>query len=631
MPSLPDVVKAARERKLFRKAAIYYSTGMTFLGLLDLVTKHYGLTTKIFDVLLTLLLCSFPGFILFQWRRSAPSRRKMPAGEIVLDAALVALAVFLGIREIGQPPFLPPNADAKAVAVLPFVNMSDSKDDEYFSDGVTEDILTQLSKIGDLKVISRTSVMPYKKTSKSLRQIGRELGVGAVLEGSVRREKDRVRIAGQLIDARTDEHLWAETFDRQLTDIFAIQSDVARKIAAALKATLSPGESKSLDKRATENLDAYAFYVRGREYYYRYAREDNERAIEFFRKALDLDPGYALAYAGLADAFVRRKIEDEGGIKSGATGPGPAPLDQALAYAEKAVALDPDSAEAYKALGFAQDKRGKSAEALAAYLKAIEKNPNYAPAITNIAAFTMDAGRLDEALGWMIKAIRLQPGSARFYAQTGLIYHYLGLDVMAEVWLRKSLEFQPDYVFAQFILAYVDLFGGRSEAAWTRVEAILKRQPADVNALEEGGDIKLIAGDWKAAADLYGKVMAITGSATTAGPKLALILRKQGQAGEADRILKANLEAFLKNPVQDFVPSAIAYVTAQDHFLQGRVREALEALSKSVDLGYVDRWMAVDPVWEGLRADPRFREIVGRYQARMEAMRKRVHEAGLDQ
>ncbi len=177
---------------------------------------------------------------------------------------------------------------------VPFKNLSDSKEDEYFSDGVTEDIITQLSKIGDLKVISRTSVMRYKASDKNIREIGKELNVATVLEGSVRRLGNEVRIVAQLIDASNDEHLWAETYDKELTKIFSIQSEIAQQIAAALKAKLSPAEKERIEKRPTESLDAYAYYLKGRQYYYRYHRQDNENAIGLFVKALELDPNYAL-------------------------------------------------------------------------------------------------------------------------------------------------------------------------------------------------------------------------------------------------------------------------------------------------------------------------------------------------
>lgn len=633
MPSLGPILKIARERKLLRTAAIYFSTGMTSLGVIDLVTRHYGLTTKVFDTVLVFLLCAFPAALLATWRRAGTVRRRPQKPEIVIDSVLLLLALVLTYRVLGRPALLPVPIEAKSIAVLPFQNMSDSRDDEFFSDGVTEDILTQLSKIGDLKVISRTSVMPYKNSPKPSRQIGKELEVAVILTGSVRREKDRVRIVGQLIDARNDKLLWAETFDRQMTDIFSIQSEVAQKIAAALKATLSAGEKTRIEKRATDSVEAYAYYVRGREYYYHYTREDNEKAVESFRKALDLDPNYALAFAGLADAFVRRKIHDEAdGVKPAPAGgeKGGDPVDLALEYGRKAVELDPACAEAYKALGFAQESKGLAAESMNSYLKAVELNPNYAPAITNIGVAKMDAGQFDEALIWLRKGARLQPGSARYYALPALQYYNLGFDGQAEAWFLKALDFQPDYLFPQFILGYIDLLAGRPAAAEARVDKILGARPADANALEEAGDIRLLAGGWKVAGDFYEKLAPITGLAGPAGNKLALALLKQGRKAEADKILAANLAAFLKSPRIEAKGSPVAYMIAQVQALKNSPRDALAWLEKSVRLGYADRWTAVDPIWEGLRSDPKFREIMDKSQARIEAMRKRVRDEGLD-
>ena len=581
MPSLGPVLKAARERRLIKTAAIYFSTGMTSLGVLDLITRHYGLTTKAFDTLLILLICGFPAALLAAWHHAGRPARRLVRTERIVDSILLLLALVLVYRVLGRPAFLPSPVEAKSIAVLPFRNMNDSRDDEIFSDGVTEDILTQLSKIADLKVISRTSVMPYKNSPKSVRRIGKELGVAVILEGSVRREKDRVRIGGQLIDARNEKLLWAETFDRQMTDIFSIQSEVAQKIAAALKATLSAGEKTRIEKPATDNVEAYAYYVRGREYYYHYTREDNEKAVEFFRKALDLDPNYALAYAGLADAFVRRWIyEQADGVKAGDAGirQGRDPIDLALEYSRKAVDLDPASAEAYKALGFAEESKGLAAESMNSYLKAVELNPNYAPAITNIGVAKMDAGRFDEALIWLRKAVRLQPGSARYYALPALQYYNLGFDGLAETWFRKALDFQPDYLFPQFILGYIELLDGRSGAAEARIDKILRDRPADANALEEAGDIRLLGERWKEAAAFYEKLGPITGLANPAGNKLAFALSRLGRKAEADMLLAANLAAFLQSPRIEVEGSPVAYMIAQVNALkklhQGRSRLA---------------------------------------------------------
>ena len=285
----------------------------------------------------------------------------------MVAGAVVGIAILAAVFRLFQAQRVPEQAasvDRKSIAVLPFRNLSENKEDEYFSDGITEDIITQLSKIGDLKVISRTSVMQYKGGTKSLRDIGKELDVATILEGSVRRSGNRICIVGELIDARTDDHLWADTYDRDMKDIFAIQSDVAQKIAGALQARLSSSERASIEKKPTDNVEAYGYYTRGRQYYYHYHRADNERAIEQFGKALALDPGYALAYAGLGDCYGQRAIK---------FGFSEEWNDSGIAASQKAIALDPNLAEAYKAMGLCYDGKGQINRALDAYYKAVER------------------------------------------------------------------------------------------------------------------------------------------------------------------------------------------------------------------------------------------------------------------
>ena len=192
---------------------------------------------------------------------------------------------------------------AKSVAVLPFENMSTDPENEYFSDGITDDIIAQLSKISALKVISRTSSMQYKKTTKKITAIAEELGVGAILEGSVRRAGQRVRIVVHLVEPKTEKHLWGDTFDRQLTDIFEVQSEVAQQITGALSLALSPEEKQRVEKKATGDVDAYNLYLLGRFHANKWSEADVLKGIEYFQDAIAKDPGYAVAYAGLADAY----------------------------------------------------------------------------------------------------------------------------------------------------------------------------------------------------------------------------------------------------------------------------------------------------------------------------------------
>jgi len=281
------------------------------------------------------------------------------AGLVVL--ALVLLYFFL--------PRKSEDLNRKSVAVLPFTNMNKDEENEYFSDGITEDIITQLSKIGGLRVISRTSSMRYKNTNKGLREISEELSVATILEGSIRRSGNRVRIVSQLIDARTDEHLWAESYDRDLQDIFAVQSEVAQHIARSLQAKLLPSEKKLLAKKPTDNLEAYQLYLQGRFHWNRRTLVDLQKAITFFEQAIRLDSTYALGYASLSQTYIV--------IGSNSLALPNSVYPKAERYCRKALTLDSELAEAYTALGAIQHEyRWDFAGAEESYKTAIRLNPN---------------------------------------------------------------------------------------------------------------------------------------------------------------------------------------------------------------------------------------------------------------
>ncbi|MCK5221593.1 MAG: tetratricopeptide repeat protein, partial [Candidatus Aminicenantes bacterium] len=261
----------------------------------------------------------------------------------------------------------------KSIAVLPFKNMSENQQNEYFCDGITEDIITQLSKITGLKVISRTSVFYFKNKEKMIKDIANELGVTTILEGSVRQSKGKVRITAQLIDAETDNHIWAENYDRDLENIFEIQSDVARKIAKSLKIKLIPEIVMRIDQKPTENIEAYKLYLQGRFHWNKRSAGDLEKAIFYFKKAVELDPEYALGYSGLADTYTVLGELFPDLIESA--------YEKAEKYCLKALSIDENLAQAYSALGeIESDWKWQFDEAEKNYLKAIRINPNYATA-----------------------------------------------------------------------------------------------------------------------------------------------------------------------------------------------------------------------------------------------------------
>jgi len=277
----------------------------------------------------------------------------------------VDLLIKAGLPE--HPPLALP--DKPSIAVLPFNNMSDDPDQEYFSDGLAEEIIIALSKVPKLFVIARNSSFTYKGKSVKVQQVGRELGVKYILEGSVRKAGNRVRITAQLIDATSGRHLWAERYDRELKDIFELQDEITKKILAALQIKLTEGEIARWFEKGTNSLEAYIVVLKGREFFFRQNKEANSIAQNLFQEAIDHDPNYAIAYSHLA----RTHNMDMwfGSSKS----PGES-LKQALKFAKKAVALDENLADAHSILGYIYTLMRQHEQAIAEGKKAVELAPN---------------------------------------------------------------------------------------------------------------------------------------------------------------------------------------------------------------------------------------------------------------
>jgi serine/threonine-protein kinase len=360
-------------------------------------------------------------------------------------------ALVLGITGICFYLFLPlaPSsvAGSKTIAVLPFTNLAGDKEEEYFADGMTEDILTQLAKIGEINVISRTSVMQYKGTTKSIREIGKELNAGVIMEGSVRHAGDQVRIVAQLIDATNDTHLWAETYDREYKKIFVIQSEIAQKIASALKARLSPLEVEKLSAPSEANTAAYSLLLQGRYFANRRDRLNVLKAIDFYKRGLAIDSTDARIWAALADAYLSQMAFGQGGM-SGYS-------ENARKSALRAVALDEKLADGHRVLADVLytndwDWRGADRE----LSRALELGPGNAATLNRKSGFALVLGRVDEAIAFAQKAVSLDPVFDRSHWGLAYIYWYANRprESMAEA--RKVLELSPQYPAARTILAF---------------------------------------------------------------------------------------------------------------------------------------------------------------------------------
>jgi len=569
-------------------------------------------------------LSALPGQPVESGPRAAP-RRALAWGGAALALIVLAGGVLLWQRarkpDIRRPPA--PASDRRSIAVLPFQNFSPDPENAYFADGMTEDILAQLAKIRNLKVVSRTSVMRYKGTQKPIREIAAELGVATVLEGSVRRAGDRVRIVGQLVDASTDEHLWSETYDRQLEDVFAIQSDVAQRIAASLQATLSPAEKKRIEDRPTENLVAYDLYLKGREHYSRYRREDNETAIEQFQKALKLDPGFALAYAGLGDAYAQRVL------RFGFPEPW---LDSSLEASRKAIALAPDLPEGHKALGLAYLDKGAYRESLEANRRAVDLSPSHYPAATNLAVALIALGRLDEALPWSRRAVGLDPNNPVSTLMMGSIQDALGETGPAEASFRRALEVQPDLAQANNYLIHFYIRHRRDREALEQSRTALRLAPLGPLSAAAVGQAELLAGDPGRAREIFEKILPSVkgvriGRISGAGVEtyLAYLHLRAGRRGEADALLAGSLTADkrqLESGNQDWsVPFDMACV----HALRSEKDEAFRWLDRAVESGWRGWPLGTrGPLLDPLRSDERFKRIEARLATLVSQMRRRA-------
>jgi len=380
-----------------------------------------------------------------------------------------------------------------SVAVLPFLNLSVDPENEYFADGITEDVIAQLSKVRALRVISRTSVMSFKQRSHSLREIAAQLEVATLLEGSVRRVGDRVRIVAQLIDAASDQHLWAETYDRQLTDIFAIQADVALHIAAALKAELTPAEKTRIHKEPTGDLQAYQLYLQGRHWLIRYTQEGMRKAIEYFEQAIDRDPSYALAYVGAALAYV--ELGEGGALQP----------DEAYARANQAVAtaleLDAELAEAHATLAYLKFVGDYDwARAEREFKRALELNPSSADTYDYYGRMLSSLERHDEALALLKRAQELDPLAHRLDLATELLRAGRYDEALRSARLGSDLDSQ--YARGHATLGWAYLKKGRYDEGLAELEQAVTLAPGNTNWLGQLGQAYGLAGELAKARDV---------------------------------------------------------------------------------------------------------------------------------
>jgi TolB-like protein len=489
---MPSFLSELRRRNVLRVAAAYALVAWIIIEAGSVLLPTFGASEGVFQVYAIIVLIGFFVAVVLAWifeitpegvkldrdierHDRADTRSKSAMNYLIIGLLAVALGVSItfnvtGIRN-GDPAVQEAVAEKPAIAVLPFTSLSNEPDNAVFADGIHGDILTQLANIGSCKVISRPSVMEYRNTTKNVRQIGEELNVGTILQGTVQRVGDNVRINVQLVDAKNDVNIWAESYDRQLTahNIFDIQSDISSAIAVAMEAELTPAEQVRIATRPTADLRAYSAYVSGRDNLYLRRLEPLRRARESFEKAIAYDPNYAAAYAGLAESVLLLENNHQD-----------LPQDEAFEIArqnlDKALELDPDLADAYAVKGLLESKVWQqtrigpgNVEAEAAFRRAIELNPNHASAYMWFASLRDGEERDDEAIELFQRSMELDPLGRVPYTNLPTLYAQRGKnDEAIRLWL-EAMQIHPEWPMPrQFLALHLAGLGRLDESmAWT--------------------------------------------------------------------------------------------------------------------------------------------------------------------
>src|SRR6267143_1323148 len=658
-----------KRRKVYR-VAIAYAVGSWALAQgLAQVLPVFEISNSVIRVVIALLLIGFPVALVLAWVFDVtPQGIKATPAVAGAGAHLrrnVVMLVATGIIiSAAAGFFLLPRASArkidKSIAVLPFENLSDDKENAYFADGIQDDILTNLSKIGELKVISRTSVMSYRGHAPNLRDIGKALGVSTILEGSVRRAGNRVRINVQLIDATTDEHLWANDYDRDLTDVFAIQTDLAQKITEALQAKLSPVEKSRIERKPTENGEAYLAFVQAHDL--QNAVEDIEKlkqSEQLYARAIALDPKFALAIARYSqlESWIVHTFERTTERR-----------EKARALAQQALQLQPDLPEAHLAMGFSLYYGDNDFDgALKEFEIAQRELPNEAEGYLALGAIQRRLGKWPESNASLEKAAALNPKDSWVLQNLAQSYQTLRDFAAANKTIDRGLETNPDGFGLWEIKAKLAIAEKGdltvAEKAFQAAKSIPMNNVEKLRIAGGRADVFLLERKYqeglREAETLSDGLLVGVPAALCAKYYIIGFARKalHDEAGAREALLKAKdlVEAQLKQSpdspdLRIQLAKVLAYLGEKNAALN-EARHATEILPESKDAfggpeitegvaevcaavgdnaraielldGLLGRpspvtvaLLKLSPVWDGLRKDPRFQALIDKYGAK---------------
>ena len=588
-----------KRRNVLRVAIAYLAAAWLLTEVAGTLFPLFGFGDTPARIVVIVLAIGFPIFIIFSWVYELTPEGLMLEKEIRRDESITArtgkqldriiivlLALAVGyfafdkfvleparvadiIKETAQQArseTLIESYGDRSIAVLPFANLSADPDQQYFSDGISEELLNLLAQIPEFRVISRSSSFSFKGQDIAIPEVARRLNVAHVLEGSVRKAGNKVRISAQLIEGRSDTHLWSETYERVLTtrNLFAIQSEIAESISAALDSVLSASDREQLSRVPTENLDAYYAYHLGRQRMVNRTVDSLEQAVDLFRSAIEMDPDYAPAYVGLADAHML--LGDYGDLD----------LLEMVANAEpalnRALELDVRLAPAYTSLGAIRTKQFDLAAAEAAHLRAIELDPNYATAYHWYGDLLVSyAGRPGEAIPLLERALTLDPLSPAVTVTLGQAFEGVGQFERAVEFYKRAIEIAPDYPGSYFILARIhhNAFGRLDEAFRWRNEG-LSRNPKQVIALGNMGMMFLDLGDDKSAEHWIDQAISLSPGHFAANRAKVYLNRYRGLESQA---LENARDLFEIIPGNKITISTLVYF--------GRYEEALQKYLES--------------------------------------------------
>jgi len=620
-PKKIQLTSEINRRNVIRTSLVYILTSLVIWKVAGVV----GLPENIQGLIPLVLVVLFPISILMAWlyerspqgfirtgstaSRANPftnaQKKPLTSNTFILLLVVTVVALFLIYPQSSTQQVVSEEID-KSIAVIPFTNMSDDKEQQYFADGVMEDILTQLQRMGELRVTSRTSVEQYRNTTKDAPEIGAELKVSYLLEGSVRKAGNQIMITAQLIDASADQHLWANSFTSEYTTkgLFDIQRKIAENIVAELKLKIVPQKVTLITQAQTENMEAYEHFQKGRQLYSQYSLTSNELGIEQLVLAIQKDPKYAAAYGGLANAFMQRWFQYSYPRNW---------FDSAKAYANIGLELDNQCVECYKALGLTSQMEGRVKEALKYYEKTLSINPNFISALSNLAAWSLIVGDFKGSMEALKKMLAIDRDQAIY--DIGNMQRKIGNYEIAQMHLEKNLELYKTFWDLTSInnvylkLMNVEKYLETSESIFelSRDSVVLKR--AKAISLWMMGRYQDVTDYYELNEESIRQMMAYVADSYL----------KTGKIQESKIICEQRIdnifEGYDNNPlvIED---NGVMAQLALYYALSGQKEEALTWMEKAIDNGVLEPFS--ESFYDNIKDHPRFKELVAKQKKKKE-------------